>query len=254
MTRREQLQEQYEDALFALLMDELAATEGQAALEENERLKNDPEYAVPTDVRQRCLKTISRCCTKKTLRRTGRVLCRGFGRVAVIGMICMLLFTTAFAVSPTLRANTLNLVMEVFEDSTAFSFSSSDSGSPSFSEDFDVDVNVNWVPEGYTLVDQSEDPFLSSLRYRSETGDEILINIFKGENGVLNIDTENAQVEPVTIQGCDGLLVLKDGDAQLVWGNENGPYKVGIIAKNTETEEDVRNLMKIAENLTFEID
>ena len=114
-------------------------------------------------------------------------------------------------------------------------------------------MDVNWVPEGYTLVDQSEDSFLSSLRYRSETGDEILINIFKGENGVLNIDTENAQVEPVTIQGCDGLLVLKDGDAQLAWGNENGPYQVGIIAKNSETEEDVQNLLKIAENLTFEM-
>lgn len=252
MTRREQLQEQYEDALFALLMDDLAATEGQAALEENERLKNDPEYAVPTDVRQRCLKTISRCCTKKTLRRTGRVLCRGFGRVAVMGMICMLLFTTAFAASPTFRAYTLNLVMEVFEDSTAISFSNSNTENSSFSEDFNVDVN--WVPEGYTLVDQSEDPFLSSLRYRSETGDEILINVFKGENGVLYVDTEDAQVEHLTIQGCDGLLVLKAGDAQLVWGNEDGPYKVAIILEGIETEEDVQNLLKIAENLTFGID
>ena len=142
--------------------------------------------------------------------------------------------------------------MEIFEDSTAISFSNSNSENSSFSEDFNVDVN--WVPEGYTLVDQSEDPFLSSLRYRSETGDEILINVFKGEDGVLYVDREDAQVEHLTIQGCDGLLVLKDGDAQLVWGNENGPYKVGIIAENTETEEDVRNLMKIAENLTFEID
>ena len=251
MTRREQLQEQYEDALFALLMDDLAAIEGQAALEENERLKNDPEYAVPTDVRQRCLKTISRCCAKKTLRRTGKVLCRGFSRVAVIGMICMLLFTTAFAASPTFRAYTLNLVMEVFEDSTAISFSDSNSENSSFSKT--SSVNVNWMPEGYDLVDQSEDPFLSSYRYRTETGDEILINVFKGENGVLYVDTEDAQVEHLTIQGCDGLLVLKDGDAQLAWGNENGPYQVGIIAKNAETEEDVQNLLKIAENLTFEM-
>ena len=34
MTRREQLQEQYEDALFALLMDELARSEGEKLLEE----------------------------------------------------------------------------------------------------------------------------------------------------------------------------------------------------------------------------
>lgn len=39
MTKREKLLEQYEDALFSLLMDEFAESEGKAALEENERLK-----------------------------------------------------------------------------------------------------------------------------------------------------------------------------------------------------------------------
>ena len=250
MTRREQLQEQYEDALFALLMDELATTEGKAALEENERLKNDPEYAVPTDVRQRCLKTISRCCARKKLRRTGKVLCRGFSRVAVIGMICMLLFTTAFAASPTFRANTLNLVMEIFEDSTAISFSNSNSENSSFPET--CSVEVNWVPEGYTLVDQSDDKFLNSTFYRSEANDEFLINVFKGRNGRLNIDTEDAQVEPVTIQGCEGILVLKDGDAQLVWGNEKDAYKVEVFMDGTD-EVSIQNIKKIAEELEIKI-
>lgn len=40
MTRREKLQEQYEDALFALLMDDLAVEEGKKAYEENKRLKS----------------------------------------------------------------------------------------------------------------------------------------------------------------------------------------------------------------------
>ena len=42
MTKREKLLEQYEDALFSLLMDEFAESEGKAALEENARLKADP--------------------------------------------------------------------------------------------------------------------------------------------------------------------------------------------------------------------
>ena len=41
MTKREQLREEYEDALFALMMDEFAVAEGEKALEENERLKKD---------------------------------------------------------------------------------------------------------------------------------------------------------------------------------------------------------------------
>lgn len=42
MTNHERLTEQYEDALFALLMDSVAEEEGKQALELNERLKADP--------------------------------------------------------------------------------------------------------------------------------------------------------------------------------------------------------------------
>ena len=49
MTKREQLIEQYEDALFALLMDSVAEEEGKKAIELNERLKADPEAEVPAE-------------------------------------------------------------------------------------------------------------------------------------------------------------------------------------------------------------
>ena len=42
MTRREELQEAYEDAMFALLMDYVAESEGEKALEENRVLQEDP--------------------------------------------------------------------------------------------------------------------------------------------------------------------------------------------------------------------
>lgn len=55
MDHREKLRDRYEDALFALLMDEIAEKEGALAREENEQLKNDPTAAVPEDVDRRCL-------------------------------------------------------------------------------------------------------------------------------------------------------------------------------------------------------
>ena len=54
MTRREMLMEQYEDALFALIMDEVAEVEGQKAIEENQRLKESGELVIPKEVSQRC--------------------------------------------------------------------------------------------------------------------------------------------------------------------------------------------------------
>ena len=62
MTRQELLVEQYEDALFALIMDKVAEVEGQKAIEENQRLKESGEVVIPEELNRRCKQTI-RCKT-----------------------------------------------------------------------------------------------------------------------------------------------------------------------------------------------
>lgn len=250
MTRHEKLQEQYEDALFALLMDDFAAAEGKHALEENERLKHDASYAVPQDIHNRCLKHISRCCTKKTLRDSGRIFYRGFTKVAVIAMICTLLFTTAFAASPSFREDVLNFIVKTFEDRTELSFSDltlSEDDSPK-----SYRFTVNWLPAGYTLTDQVEDSFRSTNYYRMNSGGEMTISIFLGEGSTLGMDTENAKIEPVVIQGTPGLVSIKDEVVQLAWGNEENAYQVLMIANSTNSET-IQDMLKIAENLAVDI-
>ena len=53
MTNREQLIEQYEDARFALLMEELAEEEGAELLRLNDALLTDPAAAVPKGAERR---------------------------------------------------------------------------------------------------------------------------------------------------------------------------------------------------------
>lgn len=120
MTRREKLQEQYEDASFALLMDDLAVEEGKKAYEENERLKADSSFEVPSESRKRCVETIARCCRKKQFQGISNRCYHAFSKVAVIAMLTIMLATAAFAASPTLRASAMNLLVETFEDHTGF--------------------------------------------------------------------------------------------------------------------------------------
>lgn len=87
MKTREQLQDDYEDALFALLMYDIAQMEGQRAEEENERLLNDPNARVPDALDQKCLQLINRCFLKKKLLR----LAKWVGMLAVIFLIGILL-------------------------------------------------------------------------------------------------------------------------------------------------------------------
>ena len=50
MTHREELWENYEDALMALLMDLVAEEEGKQLLQELEQMKSAPRYAVPKEI------------------------------------------------------------------------------------------------------------------------------------------------------------------------------------------------------------
>lgn len=69
MKTREQLQEEYEDALFALLMYDVAELEGRHAAEENERLLHDPNARVPEDLDRKCLQLINRHFLRKKILR-----------------------------------------------------------------------------------------------------------------------------------------------------------------------------------------
>ena len=109
MTRREQLWETYEEAVFALLMDEAAEKEGRKLLEENERLKHDPAAAVPPEVDRRCRAAIRRAFARQ---RRGKIAVRSWRilrRLCVAAVLCAILLTTAFAAFPQFRINAWNL-------------------------------------------------------------------------------------------------------------------------------------------------
>ena len=107
-----------EEALFTLLMDQVARQENRQAREAMERLARDPSAAVPALSQRRCMQTIQRGLLRRDLRSAGRVLRRLAGRAAVILAVAALCFSVAFAVSPTLRSQTVRWVVETFDTHT----------------------------------------------------------------------------------------------------------------------------------------
>ena len=109
MKSHEKLLEEYEDALFALLMEPVAEQEGAAALEMNEHLKNDPSAAVPEEMTRAGLRTIRREFSKRRGKRVLEIAGRAFGHVAVFLLFSTLCFATVCAAMPEVRVRTLNL-------------------------------------------------------------------------------------------------------------------------------------------------
>ena len=146
MNRRDELRERYEDALFAFLMEDVIETEGKKMLEENERLKQDPLAAVPEAVDYRCIQTIKRGFAKERRHTVGRITYRVLNRVAMIAVICALLFVTAFAASSEIRSKTINLLIEVSDTFSTLTLRESQM-TPNQTDFSDLSTEtMNWKP------------------------------------------------------------------------------------------------------------
>ena len=240
MTRREQLLEQYEDALFALLMDEVAKSEGEKLLEENERLKQDPNSDIPDSVMKRCYNVINREFSKKNAVALCRTSIKVFNKIAVFALVVTLLFTGAFAVSESLRVQTFNLLIETFERNTDYRFTSS-----SYSEN-DLGFEVGWLPEGFVITKQNSGQHAAWADYEGPDGQLLSINV-----SVLN---DNGVIKEITVNGLAATLIIKDSVYQMVIPlPEKKQIRLVVYSSLSDfaSEETEAEFLRIVESITW---
>lgn len=243
MTRREQLQENVEDAVFALLMEDVAEQEGKRLIEENEQLKHDPSAKVPDDLDKRCRKIIKRSYAKDRRQTVGKTIHNILGNVALAAMVCIMLFVSAFAAVPEIRVMTLNLLIEISDVSTSLRLVGVHNGSTA--QDAGTDgtdsVQTLWgyrlpeIPNGYEVVFEDSSDRATTLWYSGTDGSSIKFNISKAsESFKISVDTEDAEGEKIQIHGYDGLLVVKDNRIEIIWGDTTQNKFVSIICTGVD--------------------
>ena len=244
MTRKEQLWENYEDAVFAILMDAVAEQENEKGLQLMEELEHDPSAQVPEEVQKRAEKTIRKAFAAQGRRSAKHISFRLFQRIAVAVMIVILTAVCAFAAFPEVRAGILNVIAQEYEDHTDISFSTTSSNEYPAAE---YDVELGWIPEGFTMT-QDETEYSSALKlYEREDGATLSVVASSAEGRTTSVDTEDAKVTSVTIQGYDGTLVEKD-DVQWVCIIFVVPEKNMMVCIDSEYIP-VNQTIEVAENL-----
>lgn len=240
MTRREELQDQYEDALFALLMDDIATLQEKEAEEENERLNNDPAFTIPEDVDRRCLQTIRRYSEKQRAYAAGRFTVKVLKRAAMVAGIAALMFTGVFAASEALRVNTMNLIVEVFDTNTDFRFAS-------VPVDPVSEIGVGWLPEGYTIAQQGNDGLQAWYLYQKSENMHISILYTPTSGSGIGVDTEDAEVEYVEVQGSQAMLIKKENNIQIVWAAKDNTVFIALSGEGVGQED----LIHVANELKY---
>ena len=210
-------QEAYEDAMFALLMDYVAESEGEKALEENRVLQEDPDAEVPQGVRRACLKEIHRAFRKKSARSVGRITMKVINKVALVALLGTLLFSTAFAISPEFRVGTLNMLIDTVNEGVSFRISTQPVSERAGLED----LYPNLIPDGYELIDEGAFAGTYWVDYQNSPGDRLEIELSPSGR----FDIEDTELEPTQIHGLPAYII----DQLNLEGDNHGIIKVIVL-------------------------
>lgn len=235
--------ERREEALFSLLMAELAEEWEREALAENERLRDDPSAQPRSELDQRCLGAIRRHYTEEKRRRTGHAAWKLAKRVLLAACLGISLFAVAFAVSEDFRVNTMNFLVSVSETNTMFRFLGPQE------QEWTPSLGVGWVPEGYTLTNKKSSNIDVWFKYFDEEGHFLHVGCTVTEGATINVDTEDARIETVSVQGDDAMLITKNtrGDIQLSWPAKENTRFITIWSNGLSREE----VLQLAESLAY---
>lgn len=217
MNRNDRLYNDYEDALFALLMDKVAQEEGARLLEENERLKNDPNAAVPPELNKKSLDTIRRTLAGRQ-RRHMHTVGWYLGRLAIAILAALLLFAVAYASIPELQLRTLEMLIDNSDVSSRLSFAG---GGDERGKEVELQTLAGYtLPElsrKYAVTDQGETSREAWIEYQHENGS--VIRITTTDSADYFVDNEAVRdYEDVVVSGFSGKTYYdKDGAVYVSW-------------------------------------
>lgn len=211
MTRHEQLVENYENALFELLMEGVVEREGERIGEEYVQSRNSPEFSVTPELDRRCLTLIKRACRKKRKTQFSRKTYSVLSKVAIVVFVVLVLFTSAYAAFPSVRVNVLNLLLEVSDFATTLRLEvaqpvSHENGVRKLIGPY----TYYGIPVEFALISSNETLMLSRDYYENSDGAYLDISILQGQNTTHNINTENASyAKEIAISNFSGLLIAR---------------------------------------------
>ena len=205
MELRNDLVEQYEDAVFALAMDAIAAEEGAELLRENERLKAVPGFRIPEPLDQRCRKAIVRGFRRLRRKRTLRAAGHALQRVSLAVLVVLLLFTGVYAALPESRTASAK------RSDSWFAVVSSEIRRIISSKEVDGQLPYEFdvLPEGFALAAAGSDGETYWKYYKNNNDERIQLTVIDTSYGrsASTLTSGSVQrLEAIQVNGNEGVL------------------------------------------------
>jgi hypothetical protein len=261
---RERLYEEYEDSLFKLIMHDAAAKEGRLFLEEKKQLAEDPASIPSPQALRQFKRQLAVQLRKKKIaaarKRVGKLLNRT--AVAVLAAAVFLFVTVANVQA--LRVRVLNLLVDIQPQYTSFRLNGDEAtakesagNSPNSVKSAAGsagagDLQIGWsnayvptyVPDGYQVSSIDNKTLIKKIVFQNPAKDSTINYMEFSEDSNLAVDTENAVVKPVNINGNKGRLIEKNSLVTAVWAMDNRMFLV-------QAPLSAETVLKIAEGVKY---
>ena len=235
-----ELYEQYEELLFRIALLEMNEDEADQ-LEQGHA--PDPEMdRFFTRTQARTLKIIEQAVRKKRIRHAVSV---GLPRVMQIAAAVLLVFfigaTVAIASVREVRVRVLQFLIQSEEEYTELSLVDSPEEAFSVPKGWRGKYFPSFIPEGFVM--QSMDPYVNDVYYQNAS-DDLLYFLENTEDASTNIDTEDAQISHITLNGSPAIISEKEGRVTMAW-SDTDRFFVLTLDGDVDTAVRIVNSLKI---------
>lgn len=240
-----QLQENYENAMFALLMDEYAKEEGEQLLTLQQELEQNPDFQLPEGMEERGLKLIRKAYRKNNRKYALKIVQKAMTRVAVIVLVLNITFGCFFVRVEAFRNEILNMVLTYCETHTTVQFTGDAENTAVAAEDnvYTVEDFMAVLPEGYVLESRDRNDMMEMAEISGPDGVRITWTVAP-ITSVSNMDTENADdAVEIEVYGNKGIVVEKNGITSVLLGVDSA-QKIYHVTATTDCERVVDWLYK----------
>lgn len=232
-----QLRENYENALFALLMDEYSKEEGEQLLTLQKKLEEDVGFQLPEGMEERGLKLIRKTYRKNNRKYAMKIVEKALTRVAVVVLTLNITFGAFFVSVEAFRNKVLNMVLTYCETHATAQFTGDAENAAIAAEDhvYTVEDFMAVLPEGYVLASHD----VNDMMETAEISGPDDISIFWSVQSITangNVDTENADfIEQIEFDEKEGLITEKAGTTTVLIGDTEN-QKMYFVTATTRHE------------------
>lgn len=217
-----------------ILKEACRRAEQNIAEQDSIRLSEMPDIETSKDFDRRVDKIIRRMKTGK-FKNTKKAL-----RVFILVAILIVTFSlTATGVDP-LHERIRNFFIETFSDGSTIEFKDSGLTNGTLYSEY------TYIPEGYELVEHTQDPRFERFAFEDLDGNQLFFTSQPNDNSFSMLNTENATVEEIAINGFPAIYHFKDSFVQVAWSTGDYNYSVHQCALTDQLSKE--ELIRIAES------